>query len=106
MIWWVLIIAVAGVATCPIMFASWWTDRRFRVCCYLAMGLMGTIIMQAYRARQDILSYDSDMKKLAVDALAAGASKCEVVRWGYQYGFVASQMSEAVGMAAEDAAKC
>jgi hypothetical protein len=49
MIWWILIIAVAGVATCPIMFAGWWTQRGFRVCCYLAIAVMIGIIGQAAR---------------------------------------------------------
>jgi hypothetical protein len=46
------------------------------------------------------------MKKLAADGLAAGFSKCEIVKWGRENGFVASQMSEAVGMSLQDAAKC
>jgi hypothetical protein len=49
MIWWILIIAVAGVATCPIMFASWWTQRWFRVCCYIAIAAVVSIIGQAAR---------------------------------------------------------
>ena len=49
---------------------------------------------------------DSDMQKLASILLGAGYSKCEVVNWGRENGFVSSQMSQAVSMSPQDAAKC
>jgi hypothetical protein len=55
-----------------------------------------------HRSRQR----ESNMKEIAKSSLAAGFSKCEVVKWGYANGFVGSQMSEAVGMSIYDLSKC
>jgi hypothetical protein len=49
---------------------------------------------------------EAKMKRDAQLLLAGGFTKCEVVKWGYQNGFVASQMSEVVGISLQDASKC
>lgn len=40
MIWWVVILGLAAVASCPILFAGWWTKRWFRMSCYVAALLI------------------------------------------------------------------
>jgi hypothetical protein len=51
MIQWVLL---KGVTRYPAMFAA---NRLFRVCCYIGIAFMITIITQAHRARQDMPSH-------------------------------------------------
>jgi hypothetical protein len=46
------------------------------------------------------------MQEQAATMLAAGVSKCDVVKWGYKMGFVGSQMSEAVDIPLQDLSKC
>jgi hypothetical protein len=41
---------------------------------------------------------EEKMRKLGAELLAAGFTKCEIVKWGYEQGFVGSQMSAAVGI--------
>jgi hypothetical protein len=33
-------LGLAAVASCPIMFAGMWTQRRFRICCYIPICFM------------------------------------------------------------------
>ena len=46
------------------------------------------------------------MQEQAATMLAAGVSKCDVVKWGYKMGFVGSQMSKAVDIPLQDLSKC
>jgi hypothetical protein len=49
---------------------------------------------------------ESEMKENAKVLVQGGFSNCEIVKWGYENGFVASQMSEAVGISLQEAAGC
>ena len=70
-------------------------DGKTTVACDALMRVLARL-----RAEKAVIKQQVDKR------LAEGFTKCEVVKWGYENGFVASQMSEAVGIPLQDARKC
>jgi hypothetical protein len=48
MIWVVVIVGLAGIATTPYMFAGMWARKWFRVCCYIAIWFLLGIAYQSW----------------------------------------------------------
>jgi hypothetical protein len=49
MIWVIMIVCLAGIAASPTLYAGWWATKRwFRVCVYVSLFFVVTMMLRTH----------------------------------------------------------